>query len=139
MSPTNAHSVTCSAMGPKEAIDIGDGRPVEFSSDAMHRLLDGIRASRIGADSFAWPPPAHSERAPYRGWEPFEEIDAAVFFGRDSQIVLALDALRGMRRSEVRTLFVVLGPSGTGKSSFLRAGLLPRCAATTTTSCCSTS
>ncbi len=55
-----------------------------------------------------------------------EAADAAVFFGRDAQIVRALDALRGMRMSGVNTWFVVLGPSGTGKSSFLRAGLLPR-------------
>ena len=30
--------------------------------------------------------------------------------------------------AETKSLFVVLGPSGTGKSSFLRAGLLPRLA-----------
>ena len=73
-----------------------------------------------------WPPPNDTDRAPYRGWEPLEEVDAAVFFGRDAQILRGLDALRGMRRSAMETLFVVLGPSGTGKSSFLRAGLLPR-------------
>ena len=39
-----------------------------------------------------------------------------------------LDELRGMRLAETKSLFVVLGPSGTGKSSFLRAGLLPRLA-----------
>ena len=54
------------------------------------------------------------------------EVDAAVFFGRDAEIVLGLDALRGMRATGVTSLFVVLGPSGAGKSSFLRAGLLPR-------------
>jgi WD40 repeat protein len=112
--------------GPTVAIDIGDGRPVEFDSNGLIRLRDGIRGAGIGAESFVWPPRGRPDRAPYRGWEPFEEDDAGVFFGRDAQIVLALDALRGMRRSETRTLFVVLGPSGTGKSSFLRAGLLPR-------------
>ena len=53
-------------------------------------------------------------------------MDAAVFFGRDAQITRSLDALRGMRKSGEQTLFVVLEASGTGKSSFLRAGLLPR-------------
>ena len=66
------------------------------------------------------------DRAPYRGWAPLEEADAAVFFGRDAQIVRGLDVLRGMRTSGVESLFVILGPSGAGKSSFLRAGLLPR-------------
>ncbi len=55
-----------------------------------------------------------------------EDADAAVFFGRDAQILRGLDALRGMRTSGVECLFVILGPSGAGKSSFLRAGLLPR-------------
>ena len=108
-------------------IDTGDGGPpVSFLSDGLRRLRDGIVNAGIGAESFAWPPPRDPDRAPYRGWEPLEEVDAAVFFGRDAQIVRGLDALRGMRRSGIETLFVVLGPSGTGKSSFLRAGLLPR-------------
>ena len=113
--------------GPTTAVDIGDGTaPVTFLSEGLYRLREGIVGAGIGAESFVWPPPNDTERAPYRGWEPLEEVDAAVFFGRDAQILRGLDALRGMRRSAMETLFVVLGPSGTGKSSFLRAGLLPR-------------
>lgn len=112
--------------GPKTAIDIGDGAPVELATAGLYRLRDGIRGAGIGAESFVWPPPNDAARSPYRGWEPLDEADAAVFFGRDAQIVRAMDAVRGMRRSGVDSLFVVLGPSGTGKSSFLRAGLLPR-------------
>lgn len=112
--------------GPKTAIDIGDGSPVELSTEGLYRLRDGIRGAGIGAESFVWPPPGDLDRAPYRGWEPLDEADAAVFFGRDAQILRALDTLRGMRMAGVNSLFVVLGPSGTGKSSFLRAGLLPR-------------
>ena len=58
--------------------------------------------------------------------KPFEDIDAGVFFGRDVAIVRGLDELRAMRLSGTESLFVVLGPSGSGKSSFLRAGLIPR-------------
>jgi WD40 repeat protein len=112
--------------GAKTAIDVGAGPPVQFSTEGLFRLRDSIRGAGIGADSFVWPPPEDPGRAPYRGWEPLEETDAAVFFGRDAQILRALDAVRGMRRSGVSPMFVVLGPSGTGKSSFLRAGLLPR-------------
>lgn len=112
--------------GPRTPIDIGGGPPVEFATAGLYRLRDGIRGAGIGAESFVWPPPGHPSRAPYRGWEPLEEIDAAVFFGRDAQIVKALDAMRGMRLSGINAMFVVLGPSGTGKSSFLRAGVLPR-------------
>ena len=112
--------------GPATTVDIDDGPPVVFATEGLHRLRDAIRAAGIGAESFRWPPPGDPGRAPYRGWEPFEEPDAAVFFGRDSEIVRALDAVRGIRLYGVKSLFVVLGPSGTGKSSFLRAGLLPR-------------
>ena len=92
----------------------------------LQRLLDALRALGIGAEHFPWPPPGDPDRAPYRGWAPLEEADAAVFFGRDAQILRGLDVLRGMRTSGVESLFVILGPSGAGKSSFLRAGLLPR-------------
>jgi WD40 repeat protein len=113
--------------GAMTDIDLGDGRPpVAFASEGLFRLRDGIRGAGISAQSFIWPPPGEPERAPYRGWQPLEEIDAAVFFGRDAPVVRGLDALRGMRVRGTENLFVILGPSGVGKSSFLRAGLLPR-------------
>ena len=113
--------------GEKTEIDIGDGGPpVVLRSDALYRLRDAIRGAGISAESFLWPPPGEPDRAPYRGWDPLEERDAGIFFGRDAELVLALDALREMRKKGYETLFVVLGPSGSGKSSFLRAGILPR-------------
>lgn len=117
------------AKGPKTDItvdDHGERVAVSFSTEALLRLKDEIIGKGISAESFVWPPPNDPDRSPYRGWDPLEEVDAGVFFGRDAQLVRGLDALRGMRKSEVESLFVVLGASGTGKSSFLRAGLLPR-------------
>jgi WD40 repeat protein len=113
--------------GPTTAIPVdGRGEAVRFQAEGLQRLLRGLRQAGIGAEQFAWPPADDPGRSPYRGWEPLEEKDAAVFFGRDAQIVRGMDALRGIRASGVESLFVVLGPSGVGKSSFLRAGLLPR-------------
>ena len=97
-----------------------------LAAEGLQRLLNGLRALGIGAEYFAWPPPGDPHRTPYRGWTPLEEVDAAVFLGRDAQIVQGLDELRGMRAAGVKSLFVILGPSGSGKSSFLRAGLMPR-------------
>jgi WD40 repeat protein len=112
--------------GPTTAISVDGGESAVMSTDGLRRLLNGLRALGIAAEHFPWPPPGEPERAPYRGWAPLEESDAAVFFGRDAQIVQGLDELRGMRASGVKSLLVILGPSGSGKSSFLRAGLLPR-------------
>ncbi len=112
---------------PDDRVDVADaGQPVLLASEGLQRLLDALRALGIGAEHFPWPPPNDPDRAPYRGWAPLQEADAAVFFGRDAQILRGLDVLHGMRTSGLKSLFVVLGPSGAGKSSFLRAGLLPR-------------
>jgi hypothetical protein len=113
--------------GPTTEVSIADGgEPVVFSTEGLQRLLDALCALGIGAEHFPWPPPGDPDRAPYRGWAPLAESDAAVFFGRDAPMVRGLDVLHGMRTSGVESLFVILGPSGAGKSSFLRAGLLPR-------------
>src|SRR6185312_8111747 len=109
-----------------ETIAVREGAPVTFAKKGLHQLREAIRGAGIAAQNFVWPPPSQPDRAPYRGWEPFEELDAGVFFGRDAETLRALDKLRGMRSTGVDSLFVVLGPSGSGKSSFLRAGLLPR-------------
>src|ERR1700751_153955 len=47
------------------------------------------------------------------------EEDAAIFFGRDAQVLRGLDRLRLMRDAGVERMLVVLGASGAGKSSFL--------------------
>jgi WD40 repeat protein len=89
-------------------------------------LADPVWATGDSPRSFDWPPADDPDRAPYRGWQPFEPADAGIFFGRDAQIVRAVDAVAWMRQAKNKTWFVVLGPSGSGKSAFLRAGLLPR-------------
>jgi WD40 repeat protein len=120
------------ADGEQAEIDVPGGRPVRFNSAALRQLDKAIDGSGIGPETFAWPPERDHERAPYRGWVPFEDVDAGVFFGRDAAISKGLDELRKMRfrlmaaMSGLKSLFVVLGPSGSGKSSFLRAGLIPR-------------
>lgn len=61
---------------------------------------------------------------PYRGLEPYNQEHAALFFGRQ-EITTKLFAHVCSRQ-----LTVVLGVSGSGKSSLVRAGLLPRFKAT---------
>ena len=64
---------------------------------------------------------------PYLGLVPFEERDARLFYGRDE---LAERLVRRLaERLDGAGILLVAGESGSGKSSLLRAGLLPRLAA----------
>jgi WD40 repeat protein len=99
---------------------------VSFATTGLERLRLGLQKAGLDPSTFLWPPPGDPERAPYRGLRALDEADAAVFFGRDADVVRGLDELRGMRERGVKRMLVILGASGAGKSSFLRAGLLPR-------------
>lgn len=60
-------------------------------------------------------------RNPYQGLRPFGEAEAADFHGREALIERLLSAVRNGSR-----LIALVGPSGSGKSSVLGAGLIPR-------------
>lgn len=68
--------------------------------------MDGISSS-VGVE------------CPYRGLEVFDETHTRFFFGREAMTQHLVEALRQTR------FLAVLGPSGSGKSSLARAGLLP--------------
>jgi hypothetical protein len=99
---------------------------VTFSQEGLQRLKHGLDQAGLDPKYFAWPPPSDPNRPPYRGLRPLEAEDAGIFFGRDGPIVETLDRLRGLRETTPPRLLVILGASGAGKSSFLRAGLFPR-------------
>jgi hypothetical protein len=75
-----------------------------------------------------WPPDWDRDRTPYRGLRPLESVDAAIFFGREGPITETMEKLKDLSLSADKRILVILGASGAGKSSFLRAGLLPRLA-----------
>lgn len=60
-----------------------------------------------------------SDICPYRGLEPFTEAQAEFFFGRKALIADLENQLKRYPR-----FLAVVGPSGSGKSSLVRAGLL---------------
>jgi WD40 repeat protein len=78
----------------------------------------------IPADTLigAWPDIADQARppCPYRGLFAFRERDAALFFGREETSERLLGELTR------RALVAVVGPSGSGKSSLVFAGVVPR-------------
>ncbi|MBW8876590.1 MAG: TIR domain-containing protein [Acidobacteria bacterium] len=83
--------------------------------EALDRLA---RALHDGASTESKEP--LSSICPYRGLEPFGEEDAAFFCGREAFSDRLLEAA-------LKSSFVaVVGPSGSGKSSVVHAGLIPR-------------
>lgn len=70
----------------------------------------------------AVPVPAVEARNPYKGLRPFLEADTPDFFGREElvkRLVARMADDHGCR------LLAIVGPSGSGKSSLVRAGLVP--------------
>jgi serine/threonine protein kinase len=76
--------------------------------DALEPLLPGRHVRRLRLDE-----------SPYPGLNAFQESDANRFFGRAREVAAAANRLRD------QPLLTVVGPSGVGKSSFVRAGLVP--------------
>ncbi|GAA2333715.1 TIR domain-containing protein [Streptomyces kunmingensis] len=90
---------------------------------ALDRLLNGLRRTGIHASgSFAW----DATRSPYPGLEPFAPQDAAVFFGREPETGRLMELLQPTVQYGSGRFVAVVGPSGSGKSSLLHAGVLPR-------------
>jgi WD40 repeat protein len=72
--------------------------------------------------------------SPYKGLQAFGEADAADFFGRETVIQTLLGRMAGSSDpathptvvgQELDRFLAVVGPSGSGKSSVVRAGLIP--------------
>ena len=66
----------------------------------------------------------HQIANPYRGLRAFTEVDQTLFFGRAALVAELVDRLGHSDSSE--RFVVAIGASGSGKSSIVRAGLLPK-------------
>jgi tetratricopeptide (TPR) repeat protein len=90
---------------------------------AVRSLVWGITGTR--------PPESHEQHeegvCPYRGLEAFRPEDAQFFFGRENLTGWLVSSLRREVRAAQGVRFLgVLGPSGSGKSSVVLAGLVPK-------------
>ena len=85
----------------------------------VKNIDEPIRAYRVvaGAQSTEGPP-----SCPYPGMVPFAAANARFFYGRTEEIARMVQLLRRQR------FMMVIGPSGSGKSSLVYAGLLPELA-----------
>jgi WD40 repeat protein/DNA-binding SARP family transcriptional activator/class 3 adenylate cyclase len=88
--------------------------------EGIQRLLEQRRAQLAGREAqLKESAVAALGGCPYKGLARFEQADAANFFGRE-RLVAELVA-----RLAESSLLAVVGPSGSGKSSLVRAGLVP--------------
>ena len=79
----------------------------------------GLALEAVTTERAAVLAPAEETAAPYPGLRSFTETEAPRFFGREHEVA-ALWTKLGRRR-----LLALIGPSGAGKTSFVRAGLVP--------------
>jgi hypothetical protein len=85
---------------------------------AYERLWRGLREVDILGVKGEWDP----QEAPYLGFDAFQEKHAPLFFGREDEARTGVELLeRGSPG-----LIITLGPSGSGKSSLVRAAIIPR-------------
>jgi WD40 repeat protein len=95
------------------SVILGDGNVVNntgFTAEETSKLVDYI--------STTFEPKPFTGLCPYKGLDVFNESDADLFFGREKLVDKLVNRVKNSR-----TVFIT-GPSGSGKSSLVRAGLI---------------
>jgi WD40 repeat protein len=122
-----AHLVCSRDAAPP--LEMPDGNPPTELSDLVRRCLNKGANKRPDISEVVeilerllrvLPSRLSEEQGPYRGLLPFDQQHAELYFGRDAECAAAAERLR------VESSLAVVGASGSGKSSFVCAGLLPR-------------
>jgi len=120
-----------------QGVDLGpvlSAGGIEMSRDEARAeiLKRGLREAgalaAVGLDPAAFEVDRARRPSPFPGLTSFgdEDADAALFFGRSREIAETLEMLRKMRAASESNPLVILGASGSGKSSLLKAGIIPR-------------
>jgi energy-coupling factor transporter ATP-binding protein EcfA2 len=94
-------------------VDLSKGKNVREQTRGLAALRAALSGETVAASAI------RASICPYRGLEPFREEDAAFFSGRDN------GTRELVARVKEHEFVVVVGPSGSGKSSLVFAGLLP--------------
>jgi WD40 repeat protein len=102
-------------LGLNTWVDLRQGPEDEVAIEILTRAARGLPPG----DEAALVPDPRGATCPYRGLLPFREEDAAFFIGREAFIATLIERVRSSG------LVAVVGASGSGKSSVVRAGLLP--------------
>ncbi|MBI3240896.1 MAG: hypothetical protein HYZ49_01190 [Chloroflexi bacterium] len=123
---TNINNTTQGGIG------LGEGSQVTIGSGDLtgrDKISAGRDVVQVGAGAtviIGAAPSAPEEEAPapgnppFKGLQYFDENDAEWFFGREHLVAKLVGRLR-----DNRFLAIVIGASGSGKSSIVRAGVIP--------------
>ncbi|HLY27647.1 MAG TPA: TIR domain-containing protein, partial [Aggregatilineales bacterium] len=107
-------------LGSTQFIDAREARYATALDEIMTAL-----GSATTVQPTPEPPPDFVPRNPYKGLNAFTQEDRSDFFGRD----MLVDALvTAVQQADKERFVAIVGPSGSGKSSVVMAGLLPRLA-----------
>ena len=91
--------------------------------EVLSRVLERIKEIALDTQKgFKW----NQNRSPYPGLLSFEEQDAAIFFGREDESREIIQKLKAMQHHNAPKLLNIVAASGMGKSSLLKAGVLPK-------------
>lgn len=94
-------------------------QPTSFAA-RLQRHLTNHFDQLLRADTVTW------TEAPYRGLEVFDRQHAPIFHGRDAETAAVIERLQKRIAEDGVAFVVIIGPSGSGKSSLARAGVAAR-------------
>ncbi|MBE2267017.1 MAG: toll/interleukin-1 receptor domain-containing protein, partial [Anaerolinea sp.] len=124
------HWIDCVPMGLGRAqyLDLRRERYVSTFSELVTTLHNLVQTTaRSDAAHAELPvsvaPSPFAPRNPYKGLAAFSESDAGDFFGRDDLIDTLVTTIMGQQSER---FLAVIGASGSGKSSLIMAGVVPK-------------
>ncbi|MFJ5560432.1 AAA family ATPase [Streptomyces sp. NPDC093250] len=101
-----------------------------FSVPAIGLLVVAMVVGQVVVYRLENPAPPQADwprdRVPYPGLDAYDEDEAAVYFGREAQAAELTRRLHAPATRPVDRFLLLAGASGSGKSSLVRAGVLPR-------------
>lgn len=115
-----AGTLRAAAQGAREALSAERREESATALREVDQLCEEVAEIRFAALAQGQAPAPYDGRCPFRGLYPFKADDREFFCGREQLIERLAGRLAG------HPMLAVLGPSGSGKSSVVMAGLVPR-------------
>jgi serine/threonine protein kinase len=116
--------------GKAAQVDLVDAREIRYEQ-ALDEIIAHLEEDATPLAESVLPEPEFEPRNPYKGLHAFTKNDARDFFGRDRLVEELVNRVNSLLTpaqtgTPAARLLAVIGASGSGKSSVVMAGLLPR-------------